>query len=393
MLGAFYRISVVLFFLLFTYVELIDKANYLNHYYFVSLVTFLMIFLPANSRLSLDVAFGWTRHRKQCLVGYINTLKLQLAIVYCYAGVAKINSDWLLRAQPMKMWLSAQVHKPVLGFLFRYKATAFFFSWAGMAYDVTIPFWLSIKKTRPFAYLAVVGFHLMTGWLFPIGMFPYIMIAATLIFFSPSQHERILLWLETKFRRNPDHGSKELPVSLDPIGVASRGTSGIADSGNVFPSAPQAGLSKNYSKALAGLFVAFFAIQLLFPFRYVMYPGNLFWTEQGYRFSWRVMLMEKAGFAVFTVQDAVSGRKAQANNYEYLTPQQEKMMATQPDMMVQYAHFLAREYEQRGFSEPSVTVDAFVTLNGRANKRYIDPSYNLVMAQDSWQHKTWILND
>jgi uncharacterized membrane protein YphA (DoxX/SURF4 family) len=36
MLGYFYRVSAIIFFLIFTYVELIDKTNYLNHYYFVS---------------------------------------------------------------------------------------------------------------------------------------------------------------------------------------------------------------------------------------------------------------------------------------------------------------------------------------------------------------------
>ena len=34
-------------------------------------------------------------------------------------------------------------------------------------------------------------------------------------------------------------------------------------------------------------------IQVIFPLRYIFYPGELFWHEQGYRFSWRVMLMEK----------------------------------------------------------------------------------------------------
>jgi hypothetical protein len=37
----------------------------------------------------------------------------------------------------------------------------------------------------------------------------------------------------------------------------------------------------------------FIAFQLLFPFRYLCYPNELFWTEEGFRFSWRVMLMEK----------------------------------------------------------------------------------------------------
>ncbi|MBX2815995.1 MAG: HTTM domain-containing protein, partial [Saprospiraceae bacterium] len=41
-LGLFYRLSITLFFVLFTYIELMDKTTYLNHYYFVSVVSFLL---------------------------------------------------------------------------------------------------------------------------------------------------------------------------------------------------------------------------------------------------------------------------------------------------------------------------------------------------------------
>ena len=52
--GLFYRLSMALFFLGFTYVFLLEQAQYLNHFYFVSLVSFLMIFVPAHRRFSID---------------------------------------------------------------------------------------------------------------------------------------------------------------------------------------------------------------------------------------------------------------------------------------------------------------------------------------------------
>lgn len=358
-LGWFYRISAITFFLFFSYVELIDKTNYLNHYYFVSLVSFLLVLGPAHHAFSMDVKRGAVSSRSTCSALFINALKFQLGIVYFFAGLAKINADWLLRAQPLKLWLSAHVHKPIIGELFRWKATAFFFSWAGMLYDLMVPFLLSAKQTRPFAYGAVIGFHLITYWLFPIGMFPFIMIGATLIYFPASFHEKALSILlrvphDTKLPLHPFSGS-------------------ISNSWRV------------------GVLAVFFAFQLVFPFRYLAYPGDLFWTEQGYRFSWRVMLMEKAGHATFTIYDQHNNRKVQAANYDYLTPKQEKMMAMQPDMMLQYAHFLAEEYQVKGFEDPKVTVDAFVTLNGRRNRRFIDPNKDLVAIKDSWSHKDWIL--
>ena len=54
--GFHYRLCMALFFIGFTYVELIDKTYYLNHYYLVSLLSGLMIFLPANTVWSLDTA-------------------------------------------------------------------------------------------------------------------------------------------------------------------------------------------------------------------------------------------------------------------------------------------------------------------------------------------------
>ncbi|WP_446051614.1 HTTM domain-containing protein, partial [Zobellia laminariae] len=53
-LGYKYKVAIVTFFISFTYIELMDKTTYLNHYYFISLLSFLMIFLPANAYFSLD---------------------------------------------------------------------------------------------------------------------------------------------------------------------------------------------------------------------------------------------------------------------------------------------------------------------------------------------------
>lgn len=354
-LGYFYRIATLSFFLLFTYVELIDKTNYLNHYYFVSIVSFLLIWLPAHRRFSLDIWRNAVKARSHVAIGYINVLKLQLAIVYFFAGIAKINYDWLINAQPLKLWLSAQTHKPLIGWIFKYKLTAYFFSWFGMIYDVTIPFFLAFKKTLPYAYFFVVAFHLMTWWLFPIGMFPFIMIIATTIFFPSAFHEKILRKLETMFK-----------------------TRGASDSAFICTLRP----------VYALLFALFFALQIILPLRFLTYPGNVFWNEAGYRFSWRVMLMEKAGHATFYVTEG--DKKHMVANYEYLTPQQEKMMATQPDMIVQFAKFLKEEYKTKGFTDPQIQVESFVTLNGRPNKRFIDPSVD-VASKEMYEERDWVL--
>ena len=106
-IGYRYRFSVIILFLSFTYVELMDKTTYLNHYYLVSLISFLMIFLPANASYSLD-SFIRNKSFKLIPKWNVDSLKLMICIVYFYAGIAKINSDWLLEAQPLKIWLTSK---------------------------------------------------------------------------------------------------------------------------------------------------------------------------------------------------------------------------------------------------------------------------------------------
>jgi len=139
------------------------------------------------------------------------------------------------------------------------------------------------------------------------------------------------------------------------------------------------------------LIAIFFVIQLLLPFRYLLYPGELFWTEQGYRFSWRVMLMEKAGYSIFHIKDNETGMEWEASNLDYLTPNQEKMMSTQPDMILQFAHFLSSEYKNEGYKDISVFAESYVALNGRKSRLFINPDIDLTQIEEGFGHKTWIL--
>ncbi|WP_338876134.1 HTTM domain-containing protein [Spirosoma sp. SC4-14] len=358
MLGAFYRLSALMFFLTFTYCELLDSTYYLNHYYFVSVVSFLLIWLPANRAASVDV---WRRaipSVRYVPAWTINIIKLQLALVYIYAGLAKIRYDWLINALPLKIWLPANDALPIIGPLFALPWMPYVFSWAGMLYDTFIVFFLLWPRSRPWAYATVVVFHLLTGLLFQIGVFPLVMIAATPIFFSVDWHERLLRW--GKQGRGLGQGVWR---SLAPKGIVQT------------------------------LLLVFVCFQLVFPWRYLLYPGNLFWTEEGYRFGWRVMLMEKAGTATFFVRDSRTGHEGVVDNREFLNDHQEKQMAMQPDLIIQFAHYLANYYQKHGVYKPQVRAEVYVTLNARPSQLLIDPAIDLTQIQDSWAHKSWILSN
>jgi hypothetical protein len=154
-------------------------------------------------------------------------------------------------------------------------------------------------------------------------------------------------------------------------------------------SVPKPGSLKR--KLLFPFLILFFSFQLLFPWRYLLYPGNLFWTEEGYRFSWRVMLMEKAGTATFYVKDGENGREGSVVNHQFLNPHQEKQMAMQPDLILQYAHLLEEHFQEQGMEDPKVRAEVLVTLNARPAKLLIDPSVDLTEIEDGWARKDWII--
>jgi len=335
------RPSLIAFFLIFTYVELIDKAYYLNHYYFVSLLTFLLIFLPVQGAWSVDGHLGWRQSYPLVPAWMLWLVRAQLGLVYFFAGVAKLNPDWLLAAQPLNIWLHARTSTPLLGPLFDTAWLPYLFSWAGMLFDLTVPFWLSWRKSRLLAYLAVIVFHGLTGLLFNIGMFPWIMMACTLVFFD---------WT---FLARPEPSAK----------AATR------------------------PRWVIGILALFMGIQLLLPLRHWLYPGNVNWTEEGFRFAWRVMLVEKTGQVTYTVRDPASGAQWHVLPSQYLTVQQDKQMAFQPDMIIQFAHFLAGQYPQ----PVEVRAEVYVSWNGRPSRLLLNPEQNLIAVSADWHPKPFIL--
>jgi hypothetical protein len=357
-IGLFYRVAIVVFFLSFTYIELIDVTNYLNHYYFISLIAFLMIWLPAAGLFSVDARLKPKQKVTHVPLWMVGIIRLQLGIVYFFAGLAKLNADWMLDAIPMKIWLPAKSHLPIVGELMYKNWVAYFFSWFGAVYDLFIAFFMINRRTRPWAFIVVIGFHVCTAIFFPsIGMFPYVMMLSSLVFFSSAAHQKVIDFIA---------GSKaDTLISHD--------------------------YKANGNSGLKWMFIAYFLLQVIVPLRFLAYPDSLFWNEEGYRFSWRVMLMEKSGNTFFYVKEPSTGKTFEVNNSEFLTPLQDKMMSTQPDMILRYAHYLASVYQKRGIKQPAVHADCYVALNGRHSQQFIDTTVNLASQPLSWQHYKWVL--
>lgn len=360
--GVAFRASALLFALGLTYIQLIDVSTYLNHYYLAALLAWLLALSPAARLWSVD---AWLRQRFRgrpaeatVPAGFLYLFRFQIALVYSFAAVAKLQPDWLLHGQPLRIWLGASVDLPVLGPLLALPGAALVLSWCGFLYDATIVLWLSLPRTRPFAYAVLLVFHTLTRLLFPIGMFPLIMSLAALVFFEPDWPRRLLARL-----------GKSVPV-LAPSLVA----------------APRRG-----TRVLLGVGAAYCALQLLLPLRFLAYGGDVLWHEQGMRFSWRVMVRAKGGNTTFIVKNATTGRTWYVSPGEYLTPLQESEMVTQPDLILQLAKHIRDDAERRGLGPVEVRVDARASLNGRRSAPFIDPHVDLASMHDGLRAQPWIL--
>jgi len=145
-------------------------------------------------------------------------------------------------------------------------------------------------------------------------------------------------------------------------------------------------------RLVIGGLAAWLAFQVLVPLRHLLYPGNASWTAAGHRFAWQMMLREKSGIAEFTVTDPASGRTWHPNLLDYLTPRQIRKMATRPDMLLQFAHYLAQTWE-REYKLPGVEVrvTTAVSLNGRPPVAMLDPDRDLAAIPRDLRPADWIL--
>lgn len=300
--GKFPRLAAAVFCVLFTTAELWEKASYLNHYYFVSLVTFLLVFIPTNRATVSRLAY--------------TALRFQTSVVYMFAGLAKLNADWLFRGEPLATWLA-----PHLGWDGLVVPLAVAMSWAGAVFDLTIWAFMLHPRTRKPAFAVAVVFHLVVWALFPIGVFSFVMIAALTVFFGAT-----------------NEGPRSTPT---------------AD-----------------LRLLKALFTLYAIVQLVVPLRHLAYAGSTNWNEAGFRFAWRVMLVEKVGTVEFVVKS--SHGAVRIHPRKELTRQQYKQMSTQPDMIVQYAHELSRRH-----GGAAVFAHSFVAYNGRRSQRYLRDDVDL----------------
>ncbi len=350
-IGLCYRLCAILFFFGFTYTFLLDQARYLNHFYFVCLLGFILMFLPAHRAFSLDAKMRPSLRADTVPAWTLWLLRAQVGIVYFYGGIAKINSDWL-HGSPLWMWLDDSSDLFLIGPYFSEMWVVYLFAWGGMLFDLLIVPGLLWRKTRWLAFFAAIVFNFMNHHLFQIGIFPWVMLAGSVLFFDPDWPRRI-------FNRWP-HG--------DPVPATSSRPKWV----------------------MAGLGV-YLLVQTLAPLRHWLYPGVTSWTEEGHLFSWQMKLRDKSAEAEFFATDPATGKISKVDLAEYLDDRQISKMSTRPDMILQMAHHLAEVYRERGMARVEIRADVSASLNGRKHQRLIDPNVDLAAQPQTLRAASWIL--
>lgn len=352
--GFMYRYSAVLFLIFWTVAYLMQKQHYNNHYYLMVIMGFLMSIIPAGKRFSLDVRLGWVMEEKTCPLWTIRVIQLQLAIVYFYAAIAKIYPDWL-EGVPLTIWLSAIAKKHFFGSILTNKSLIIFLSYAGIFFDLFVIPALLYSKTRTLAVIASLIFHLFNSIVFQIGTFPYLMIGSLILFYPPKAIEKYFSASENSIEAEARQYKMSMP--------------------------------------LKSILAIFFFFQALLPLRHWLYTGNVTWTEEGHRLSWRMMLRTKSGSIFFKCIDLKNGKEWYVSPGDMgLNASQVSSMAKAPDMIWQFSRYLEREYRQEGMDSLEIYAYSELMLNGRPSQPFTDIHTNLLKVEwEPFSHAQWIL--
>jgi len=363
LVGFLFRISATLLAFGFTYVFLLERAIYLNHFYLMCLLCFILAATPANRAWSID-AFIWPQIKSATVPAWtLWLLRFQIALPYVFGGISKLNSDWL-QGQPMQIWLSRSVWQVLFGEIATQHWLALAFSWGGLLFDLSIVPLVLWPRTRWIAFGVAVAFHLMNAFMFNIGIFPWLMIGATTVFLPPDWPARL---------------------------VRGQGSGVRGQGGDSLPSSPA------MSAAIGGgrrwfvyLLLLYAALHLLMPFRFLLYPGNPLWTEEGGMFAWRMMLRDKKTGVNVIVTDRATGQAKPADLPRWLTKLQFDSMGEDPEMMREFAEHLGRRLREAGH-DVEVRVITLCSLNGRKPQPLVDAQVDLSRQPRTLRHLRFIL--
>ncbi len=359
MLGLRYRASATGLALLWSCAYLAQKSHYNNHYYLAAVVSWGMVLAPAHLRASLDERRGRVQRVEVMPALVRQSFQLLLGVVFTYAAIAKLYPGWL-EGDYLRVNLGSKGDRWPLGALVVQPWFQTFTIYSAILFDALVVPGLVWRRTRLLAFLGLVGFNLFNSVVFRIGIFPYMVLAWTVFFFDAATVLKCFRWLPR---------------------LASTGQHAAREVGNVaWP-------------VRAGLFV-FFAVQVLLPLRHFLIPGDVLWTDEGHRMSWRMMLRTRWGDFALTALDRDTGEAWPIELDRYLSPTQLRRAAVSPEYILQLARLIERDHVAEGRTNVALYCRwSRVSVNGGEPGPLIDPSVDLTRARWSpFGHDDWVLD-
>jgi hypothetical protein len=276
-----------------------------------------------------------------------------MGLAYFFGGIAKLNSDWLA-GTPMDLYLAARKNYP-LGFIYSEQWAPLAFSYGGLLFDLLIIPLLLFRPTRIFGLVCSIFFHVSNILMFGLATFPWFSMLLTSMFFNPSWPRKI------PFLQSYVPDQEDVTVK-----------------------------SYNPQLLLTSVLGIYALIHLVLPLRHHLYPGNTSWTEQGHMFSWRMMLRLKQGHVNFYVRKKNEKILKTIDHSVYISKRQYEDMIGNPDLILQFAHFLRDEYRKKLGKDISVYASSKVSLNGRPSMEMIKSGTDLAREKQSLRPYSWI---
>ncbi|WP_077024422.1 HTTM domain-containing protein [Fuerstiella marisgermanici] len=341
-----------------------EKTYYLNHEYLICLLCFVMAFVPAHRVWSGD-SLRPGRHSGSTTPAWtLWLLRFQIAIPYIYAGIAKLDRDWLQGAA-VQLGLQERLDVPFIGSWLQHNTAAWSIVYGGLLFDLPIVPCLLWPRTRMAAFAIAALFHTINAVLFDIGVFPWLMIAATTLFLPPDWPRRAMRF----GGRNQASDQRPAVEITEPVAAA----------------------EKDPNTATVFVLLLFVVVQLLVPFRHHLYPGNPSWTGEGDNFAWRMMLNHKRGGVAFHAVKPGTSQRLPIDVRPMLSRFQYRRLISDPDLILQLAHRLSEGFQKDGFENFEIHAVALVSLNGRRPQLLIDPELDLSQEQRSMFHRPFVL--
>lgn len=353
MIGYKYKWSMLSFAVLWAGTYFMQKSSYNNHYYFLMILSAVMVVMPANRYASVDARQN-PEIKSNSMPNWCRWFFfMQLFILYTYASIAKIYPDWLDLSVP-ELLMKSKKNYVLVGNLLQERFMHYLIAYGGILFDGLIVPLLLWKPTRKFAFFASIFFHLFNSFIFQVGIFPYLSLAFAVFFFEPQVIQKLFL------KRKPFYSEASIKIPKQAL-------------------------------AFKTIFVIYFIIQVALPLRHHFIPGDVLWTEEGHRLSWRMMLRSKSGNTNFRVVDKATNTVIAIKLSDYLTKKQIRSVSAKPDVMWQFAQRLKHIYAEKGI-DIEVYVRAFVSVNGKPSKQLIDPKVDLANVEwNHFKHHNWIL--